>query len=202
VFTAADAASARTAIGATTVGASVFTAADAASARTAIGVAGWTEIPEIATTSGSAFDIINIPDLVAEIEIMFNFVSMGSTSPGSHAILVQLGDPVNGFNTTGYWSGQAIISNASSPALSFISTSSFYIEQANTADFQNGNMKLVRGSRPDYWTCTFSVANTSPRLVVGAGNKFITDGNRLDRLRITKSGAGTFDNGSLHVRYR
>jgi hypothetical protein len=201
VFTAADAASARTAIGATPVGASVFTAADAASARTAIGVPGWTEIPQIITTSGSAFDIINIPDLVAEIEIMFNFVSLFSTGPTG--ILVQLGDPVSGFNTTGYWSGQAMIINAASPALSLSSTvSGFYIENPSVADFQVGNMRLVRGSRADFWTCTFSVVQTSPRLVVGAGNKFITGGNRLDRLRITRTGTGNFDNGDIQVRYR
>jgi hypothetical protein len=200
VFTAADAASARTAIGATTVGASVFTAADAASARTAIGVPGWTEVPEIATTSGSAFDIINIPDLVAEIEITFSFVSLSSTTPTG--ILVQLGDPVNGFNTTGYWSGQAMISNASSPALSSSSTvSGFYIENPSTADFQTGNMRLVRGSLPQFWTCTFSVFQTTPRMVVGVGSKLFT-GDRLDRLRITRTSTGNFDNGNVHVRYR
>jgi hypothetical protein len=201
VFTAADAASARTAIGATPVGASVFTAADAASARTAIGVANWTEVPAFITTSGSAFDITGIPDLVAEIEIMFNFVSLFSTGPTG--ILVQLGDPVSGFNTTGYWSGQAMIINAASPALSLSSTvSGFYIENPSVADFQVGNMRLVRGSRADFWTCTFSVVQTSPRLVVGAGNKFITGGNRLDRLRITRTGTGNFDNGDIQVRYR
>ena len=201
VFTAADIAAARAALGATTVGASVFTAADAASARTAIGVAGWTEIPQIITTGGTAFDIINIPDLVTEIEIMFNFVSITGTTPSS--ILVQLGDPVNGFNTTGYWSGQAMITNASSPSLSFSSTvSGFYIENPSIADFYVGNMRLVRGTRPDYWTCTFSVLHTTPRLVVGAGNKYLLGNNRLDRLRITRTSTGNFDNGVVGVRYR
>jgi hypothetical protein len=201
VFTAADAASARTAIGATPVGASVFTAADAASARTAIGVANWTEVPAFITTSGSAFDITGIPDLVAEIEIMFDFVSLFSTGPTG--ILVQLGDQVNGLNTTGYWSGQAMITNASSPTLSFSGAlSGFYIENTSTADAHVGTMRLVRGSGPSYWACTFSVAQTSPRLIVGVGNKYLNGGNRLDRLRITRTGTGNFDSGNIQARYR
>ena len=198
---AADATTARTNLGATPVGASVFTAADAASARTAIGVANWTEVPAFITTSGSAFDITGIPDLVAEIEIMFDFVSLFSTGPTG--ILVQLGDQVNGLNTTGYWSGQAMITNASSPTLSFSGAlSGFYIENTSTADAHVGTMRLVRGSGPSYWACTFSVAQTSPRLIVGVGNKYLNGGNRLDRLRITRTGTGNFDSGNIQARYR
>ncbi|MFN7882339.1 MAG: hypothetical protein ACK5PF_04920, partial [bacterium] len=57
-----------------------------AQVRSDIGASrGWTEVGPLSTSSGTAFDVTNIPDGVAEIVIMFNSVSLS----GTDSIIVQ-----------------------------------------------------------------------------------------------------------------
>jgi hypothetical protein len=103
---------ARTALGATAVGDAVFTAVNAAAARTALGVStGLTLGAAVNSTSGAAIDFTGIPSWVKRITVMFNGVSINGTS----SIIVQLGD-AGGFETTGYLGSGC---NGPNPAVSF-----------------------------------------------------------------------------------
>ena len=197
---ATTAAAARTNLGATAVGASVFTAADAAAARTAIGVA-WTEVGPFNTSSGTAFDVNGIPDGVAEIEILFDFVSLS----GTDAILVQLGAlGVGLLDTSGYQSGRITFSGTTIPSPGAISDDSnpgFIVRTGAAANAVTGTMRLVRGASTTLWHYTLVTSLDGATMQIGAGRKYLS-ASRLDRLRITRNGTNTFDNGFINVRYR
>jgi hypothetical protein len=197
---ATTAAAARTNLGATAVGASVFTAADAAAARTAIGVA-WTEVGPFNTSSGTAFDVNSIPDGVAEIEIMFDFVSLS----GTEAILVQLGAlGVGSLDTSGYQSGRITFSGTTIPSPGAISDDSnpgFIVRTGAASNAVAGTMRLVRGANQTLWHYTLVTSLDGATMQIGSGRKYLS-ASRLDRLRITRNGTNTFDAGFINVRYR
>ncbi|MCA2590169.1 MAG: hypothetical protein IM509_05310 [Microcystis sp. M31BS1] len=176
-------------------------ASTAAQARINLGVAGWTEVGEFATTSGSAFDITNIPDLVTEIEIMFNFVSLTGSIIGN--ILIQLGAfGVGSLDTTEYSYNSCILENLDKVTISSSNSfSGFSIELNGPNNVVTGTMRLVRGSSPLLWQYTFIGTKHGGAMSFGSGRKYLST-TRLDRFRITTTNVSTFDLGSINVRYR
>jgi hypothetical protein len=178
----------------------IIDTADAAASRSALGVA-WTEVGPFNTSSGTAFDVNGIPDGVAEIEILFDFVSLS----GTDAILVQLGAlGVGLLDTSGYQSGRITFSGTTIPSPGAISDDSnpgFIVRTGAAANAVTGTMRLVRGASTTLWHYTLITSLDGATMQIGAGRKYLS-ASRLDRLRITRNGTNTFDNGFINVRYR
>ena len=174
-------------------------ASTAAQARINLGVA-WTEVGPFNTSSGTAFDVNSIPDGVAEIEIMFDFVSLS----GTDFILVQLGAfGVGSLDTTGYYSARASFSGTTipSPVAGDDTNPGFVVRLGNAAQAIVGTMRLVRGASSTLWHYTLTTSLDAVTMQIGAGRKYLST-TRLSDLRITRSGTNAFDNGFINVRYR
>jgi len=152
----------------------------------------WTEVAPVATTSGTAFDVISIPAGVTDIEVYLSKVSLS----GSDYYLVQLGDS-GGFVTTGYVSR----SNVGDVAGLSSVTTGHAIYAANAATLTTVKMRLHHFGG-NFWLSEHQgVASTiANSFIAGAG--YGTLSGELTQLRLTRSGSNIFDAGSFKVRYR
>jgi len=152
----------------------------------------WTEVAPVATTSGTAFDVISIPAGVTDIEVYLSKVSLS----GSDYYLVQLGDS-GGFVTTGYVSR----SNVGDVAGLSSVTTGHAIYAANAATLTTVKMRLHHFGG-NFWLSEHQgVASTiANSFIAGAG--YGTLSGELTQLRLTRSGSNIFDAGSFTVRYR
>lgn len=153
----------------------------------------WTETTPVATTSGTAFDTV-IPSGVTEIEVIL--MTVGTT--GNDGLLLQMGSSGTP-ETTGY------VSASSSTAATFTSASSatngFVIVKANSGYEVTGlmNFRLFGGTT---WVSNHSAGNSVAAAIgiVGGGSKTLSV--EIDVLRLTSTGANSFDSGQFKVRYR
>lgn len=158
-------------------------------------VGAWVEVPPITTNAGTAFDVVSIPPGVTEIEVLFDFVSITAND----SLLVQLG-PLSGVEAFGYWTGRTIISGTSIASTFVDEQVGFVVGVGSASRAAVGTMRLVRGSSGSLWHQTYSVTLDGVTRSFGEGRKYLTA--ELDRLRVTRVGSGTFDNGILNIRYR
>lgn len=143
-----------------------------------------------ATTSGTSFEFASIPSGVKRITISFDQVSLS----GSDNLLIQLGDS-GGVETTIYTSASA--ANDGSGVSLVNSTAGFIILVANATRAMTGHMVITRLTG-NVWVsshCATHTALTSN----GAGRKELSA--ELDRVRITVTGANTFDAGQCNIHY-
>lgn len=140
-----------------------------------------------ATTTGTAFDFSDIPAGVSEIVVMFNVVSLS----GTDNLLVQIGDS-GGLVTTGYGAGTDINGTVTS------STTGYIVGAGGAARNVNGILRLARVGATA-WVSTHNVWLDSSTMAFGAGRVNLSA--ELDRLRITRTGTDSFDNGSVNVIY-
>lgn len=138
----------------------------------------------VATTSGTSIDFTSIPSGVKRITVMFNGVSLSGTDD----ILVQIG-PSGGVETSGYISGSGSASN---------STSGFIVRSAGAVRTAVGAM-TIRNMTGSTWVEDHSVNVTTAADFLGAGAKTIT--GTLSRVRITVTGANTFDAGAVNIAW-
>lgn len=143
---------------------------------------------EIATTSGTAFDFNGLPAWVTAIDLLMFGVSLS----GTDNFLVQIG-PSSGVETTGY------VSQTGNRFGEASSTSGFSLNgngNANLADF-NVALRCVSADRTR-WLMTLSGAQGGFPFF-GGGRKTLA--GPLDRVRLTRTGANTFDAGSVRLLY-
>jgi hypothetical protein len=161
--------------------------------RTAQAIATLQTVPAlvgpISTTSGTAFDVQNIPSWVRQITV--SAVGIGLNG-GSH-FLIQLGTSDN-FITTGYTA-----STWAPDVGSFTSTSGFIVMGASAAARFHGHVSitLLPSSTAVSSHCGYLVWNTYN--VFGGGSVAIP--NPITRLRLTQTGGNNFTAGSVFVRY-
>jgi hypothetical protein len=145
-----------------------------------------------ASTSGTSIDFTGLPSWVKRITVMFKGVSTN----GSSAVMVQLGD-AGGFETTGY-SGSVDFIEDNAAGTTF--STGFAIDRSLAAsDLRTGNMTIcLFGS--NNWNETSVVSNTLTGLLLGAGDKTLSD--TLTQVRITTvNGTDAFDAGSINILY-
>lgn len=143
-----------------------------------------------ATTSGTAFDFTGIPAGVNRITVMFDSVSLS----GSDDLHVQIGDS-GGVESTGYQSYTTDRSSNDSD------TSAFEVGTlSSTGDVDmSGHMLLTRVTG-NVWVESHTVSyRTDGVSSYGGGRKALSA--ELDRVRITRSGFNTFDNGQVNIFY-
>lgn len=138
------------------------------------------------TTSGTTKDFTGIPSWVKRITIVFNGVGNDSSSN----LLIQLGDS-GGFETSGYLA----MSSFGTSETAF--TTGFGI--INGTGTTSGIMTLVNVSG-NIWVSSHSCSRYSTTSsAVGGGTKTLSD--VLTQIRITLSGSGAFDEGSVNILY-
>lgn len=141
------------------------------------------------TATSTAVDFTGIPAWARRITVLLNGVSLNGTAN----MLIQIGDS-GGLETTGYTAlGYTPTTTASSTAGFILNASS----SAALAQSGSYTLTLISGTT---WICTGMMAVGGTNFFsFGAGNKTLSD--VLDRVRVTTTGADTFDAGSINVMY-
>lgn len=145
------------------------------------------------TTSGTSKDFTGIPSWVDRITIMFNGVSLSASAN----LLVQGG--VGGtIDSTGYASASIGSNGAGSGGVSS-STAGYIMRLAGAGASCSGHMVLTLvGS--NIWVSSHSgTYDASTICIVGGGTN--TFSGTLDTIRITTTGADTFDAGSVNIMW-
>jgi hypothetical protein len=143
-----------------------------------------------ATTSGTAFEVTDIPSWARTITLNAAGISLS----GNDHLLLQLGTD-NAFITTGYTSG-----SATAGVGSVTNSTGFVVFMPSAATRFHGQVQvdLVPGSvAVSSHTGIFSDGVSN--IVNGGGSVAITD--PITRIRLTRTGSNAFDNGSFFVRY-
>lgn len=166
---------------------SVVSPAKIAAAIAALGGGGVTTAATQATTSGTAIDFTSIPSTATLIFINLNGVSFS----GTDHLLVQIGDS-GGIETSGYKSAGSAI------------TSAMQLSIGAGTSAAHGVLILSRlDSGGEEWMGTGGavvVDGSSVGTFTGwGGSKTLSAA--LDRVRLTRSGAGSFDAGSVSISY-
>jgi hypothetical protein len=145
------------------------------------------------TASGTSVDFTGIPSFVKRITVMFNGVSLNSTS----SLLIQIGTS-SGIENTGYIA-TTIGQNTAGGAGGFSSTAGFPIYTAVASATFSGITTLFNLTS-NTWIFDGNGKFSTSEMTSGAGNKDLSA--KLDRVRITTvSGTDTFDAGSINILY-
>ena len=155
---------------------------------------GWIDGVGFATLSpGTAFDFTGFPSWATEIEI----IHWGISLSGTDNMLMQLGNAGSGFVTSGYVSGSGRIAGAVAGAN--MGTTGMIHTLAVAAEAFWGVTRFSRATAAsNLWVSNHSLTSTVG-VVQGTGALAIAD---LDRIRMTRTGTNTFDNGGSWSRYR
>ena len=146
----------------------------------------------VASTSGTSIDFTSIPSWVKRITVVFQSVSLSSTSN----YLVQIGS--GSVTSSGYTSSYAAVSSAGIVNAAASSTG-FLIRSANATVSLFGTLVLTNISG-NIWVASGVTGTDFPVAQWTAGQ--LTLGGALDRVRITTvSGTDTFDAGSINILY-
>jgi hypothetical protein len=146
----------------------------------------------VASTSGTSIDFTGLPSWVKRITVMFNGVSLSSTSN----LLIQIGDS-GGIETTGYTATANAMNSTGVAGVS--STAGFPIYLAASASAALGSMVLTNITASE-WVSSHATATSTINTGCGGGTKTLSA--TLDRIRITTvSGTDTFDAGSINILY-
>lgn len=146
------------------------------------------------STSGSNIDFTGIPSWAKRITVMFNGVSTSSTS----AVQVQLGD-AGGIETTGYAGGATATAAASAGFTSFTSGFVLSFGTDSAATTRHGSIQISNLSG-NIWVCHGVISSADlVRSSIASYSKTLSD--VLTQLRVTTTGADTFDAGSINILY-
>ena len=145
-----------------------------------------------ATTSGTTFDFTGLPAGVKRVMISFEAVSLNTSASD---VLIQLGDS-GGFETTGYTSDSVSLSSTGSVG-GGTDTTGFIVHPNLHITEMSGIITLTRMDGSALWveSHTLSTGHT----IFGGGKKTLSA--ELTQIRITATGIGTFDNGSINIMY-
>lgn len=146
--------------------------------------------PSQATTSGSNFDFLTIPPWVQKITVSCAGISL----TGSASFLVQLGTSAS-FINTGYASGGGSFTGGATAVVT--ASDGFVIRSGGAGEGFTGHMTLIKSGTT--WVSSYSGAGISPS--IGSGGGQVTIAEVITRLRLTQTGADTFDAGSVSIIY-
>ena len=148
-----------------------------------------------ASTSGTSIDFTSIPSWVKRVTVMFNGVSL----TGTEALLVQIGDS-GGVETTGYASAVAYVGASTSGNSR---TDGYVITVSGSATNTYSGAVTIVNISGNNWIQTGSMIYESitPTSFVMLCTGIKTLSATLDRVRITNTGANTFDAGTINILY-
>ena len=147
-----------------------------------------------ASTSGTSIDFTSIPSWVKRITVMFNGVSLSNTE----SLTVQLG--TGGVPTTSGYTGSSTRLQATAVSTNAYSGSGFEcVALGVAANLATGNL-VITNITGNTWTCTGILAGTVTNLQDTTAGVIAMAGV-VDLVRITSTGAATFDAGSINILY-
>jgi hypothetical protein len=144
-----------------------------------------------AATSIDFFD--NAAD-VKRVTIIFNAVSLS----GGASVLVQLGTG-NTPETTGYSVLGSNINTSGTPVVMTNFTSGFGFPASGAANSITGTLTLTYSNNNTWIGVGQCKLSTNTNLFFSTGSKTLA--GTLDTIRITSTGADTFDNGTINILY-
>ncbi len=159
-----------------------------------LSAAPWTYATPTATTSGSTFDFSGIPSTVSEIEVMLRNVSL-SAGDSLRIQAIVSGSPVA--------SGYVSYSGGTGGGLTTVGsegTNGFSIALENSTRAFSGTMRLSRYSTGNQWNAFHAGWAGGSGSVAGGGEVSLS--GALEGIRLTRTGASTFDSGQWNIRYR
>ena len=149
----------------------------------------------VATTSGTSIDFTSIPSWVKRITVMLSGVSLSSTSN----IQFQIG---NGgvAKTSGYLG--AYVTNTSAPAVNTLTISSGFVFSNTGASALHNGIVLISllDSATNTWCASGFDGESSGSRFTSVSGSVVLSGT-LNMVRITSTGADTFDAGSVNILY-
>lgn len=170
-----------------TADATTFLRGDSTWART------YTPSSSFATTSGSAVDITGIPTTAREIRVHLLGVSLSGTDD----LLLQFLDNGGAAITAGYnSSGHGLVGAAVG---SSTSTAGFVFRVGAAANTSFLTATLMREASGTTWVGSH-VGNRGSAGMIGGGS--IAVGGNVTGVRLTRTGADTFDAGSFFAEWR
>lgn len=143
----------------------------------------------VASTSGTSIDFTSIPSWVKRVTVIFQGVSLSATAN----LLVQIGS--GSFTTSGY---SSIVSNKGGTTAT--STSGFISTQGSGATGTWNGSVILLNITSNTWVANSSLFDPTGTSACYAGGNLALGGT-LDRVRITSTGADTFDAGSINIMY-
>jgi hypothetical protein len=152
----------------------------------------------VATTSGTSIDFTGIPSSAKRVTITFGGLSLSGTT----TFLFQLGDS-GGIETTGYLAASVNVLVADTAGAGGVwSANGIPAHTLNQAATQLSGLVQFTNITGNYWVATgqYHFANRTGGLIGwSAGEKTLS--GTLDRIRITNTGADTFDGGTANIIY-
>ena len=152
-----------------------------------------TQATAVPFNSTASITFTGIPSWVKKISVLFDRVTLSSTS----SYLIRLGTS-SGFETTGYKSQTTIMNSA----LATLNSTVGFIVWNSVATVQTSGMITIANVSGNNWIASGATSwldNTNSN-VVSAGSKSL--GAVLDRVQILSSnGADTFTGGTLNIMY-
>ena len=148
-----------------------------------------------ATTSGGAVDITGIPTTAVAITLHLKGVSLSGTDDFLVQFLDSGGSPI----TSGYVSSAGTFNDAAASAVTS-STSGFVVRSNNFATMLSGRMEMTRFPGTTDWAQAHTFKRTTAGISAGGGD--CATGGNVTGIRITRTGADTFDAGSIFAEWR
>jgi hypothetical protein len=149
---------------------------------------------EVATTSGTSIDFVDIPSWARRITVGINGVSTNGTS----AMQIQLGDS-GGIETSGYVGCNFAITGSN--AVSIVAYSSGFVLMGFSAAETRHGALILTNSSGNNWIAMGNFFNGSTGHAGGTQGEKATSAT-LDRIRLTTvNGTETFDAGSVNIIY-
>lgn len=146
----------------------------------------------ITTTSGTAADFTGIPSWAKRITVALNGVSLSGTA----GLLLQLGTS-SGVESTGYASQINAFNNTPGGVAV---TNGVQIAGLSAATYAwNGVVTIVNVAGNTWVAAGVAMTVSAAATAISAGAKTLA--GVLDRIRITSTGADTFDAGSINILY-
>lgn len=142
----------------------------------------------VATTSGTSHSITGVPAYATRVEIHLDAVSTTGTSP----MLVQAGSSA-GLVVTGY--GEAASYDIFLGSFSGAITTGFPVSLNAAATTMRGTVTLFKKPGTNRWECRGLTSRAAGGLVWTTG--YIDLPGALDRIALSRSGADSFDAGSV-----
>lgn len=141
-----------------------------------------------ASTSGTAIDFTGLPAAIRRITVLLDSVSLS----GTDNLLIQIGDS-GGIETTGY------TSKSGNRATEASSTAGFIWYSPNAAQTHTGHMTITRITSNTWVASLTGAGSGNVEIVAGAGRKDLDA--ELTQVRITRTGANSFDSGQVAITY-
>ena len=153
--------------------------------------------PFPSSSGPTSVDYTSIPSWVKRITVMLNGVSTSGTS----AIQIQTG--AGSITATGYNSISGFYTNANQTAVAVSTATTGFVEAVSgaiTAAATRTGAIVIQNLTSNTWVASGVYGNAGNTVMMSLTGSIALSGT-LDRVRITTTGADTFDAGSINILY-